>query len=199
MAVLQEHAAPLAMVQIDIEVLGEVTAQDGVARVRVVDDARAALHGEEVGGGLAGVAARGEEGNGAEPEARLVGEREQRGARVRPVRGRGLVGHGEELPPGDRGQRAVARVVGRRGEDDPPGGAQRRERRGREHRERGHARPRDRRVLEPARRADGACGGEAERGRGPAAVEEEQQERRRRERREDDVGHAASGTRHFWA
>ena len=49
-----------------------------------------------------------------------------------------LVGDGEELPPGDGGQQAVVRVVGRRGED-PAGGAEGGDRGGREGGEWGHA------------------------------------------------------------
>lgn len=205
MAVLQQNgAAPLALVQIDIEVPGEVVARDGVAGVRVVDDARAALHGEEVRGDLASVAAGGEELDGAEAEAGLVGEGEQRGARVGPVGGSRLVRDGEELPPGGGGQRAVALVVGRRGEDDPVGGAEVGERGGGEPRERRYAGPEDGRVRDAA----GGGGGAAERGRGgPAVEEEEEEEGGRRERHEEEVdgapgaggGDGGGGRRHLGA
>lgn len=169
MAVLQQHGASLALVQIDIEVSGEVPTQDGVASVGVVDDARPALHGEEVRRDLARRAPGWKESDGAESEAGLVGEREKHGAWVGPIRGGRLVGDGEELPPGDRAQRAVPRGLRRRGEDDPARAAEVRVRRGGERGERGHLGPEHGRVREAAGRA---VGGGAERGRGGAAVEE---------------------------
>jgi len=187
MAVLQQHGASLALVQIDIEVTGEVAAQDGVAHVGVVDDPRPALHGEEVRRGLARRAPGWKESDGAESEVILVGEREQDGAWVGPIRGGRLVGDREELPPGDRAQRAVPRGMRRRDEDDPARAAEVRVRRGEEDGERGHLGPEHGRVREAAGRA---VGGGAERGGGGAAVEEEQQERRRGKRREEDVDDA---------
>lgn len=177
----------MALVQIHIEVPGEVPAQDGVARVGVVDDPRPALHGEEVRRCLARRAPGRKESDGAESKATLVGEREQHGAWVGPVRGGSLVGDGEDLPPGDRAQRAVPRGVRRRGEDDPARAAEVRVRRGGERRERGHLGPEHGRVREAAGRA---VGGGAERRPGGAAVEEEEQERRCGERREEDVDDA---------
>ena len=70
-AVLQQNGdLPLALLQIDIEVPREVVVRADVAGVCVVDDARAALHGEEVRGDLARVAAVREERDG--PKASVV-------------------------------------------------------------------------------------------------------------------------------
>lgn len=133
----------MALIQIDIEVPPEVIVHAGVPDVRIIDDTRASLHGEEVRVDLPGVGAVGEELDRAKAEAGLVGEGEQCGALVGPVRRGRLICDGVKLPPGGGSLRVVALLVGQRGEDDPVGGVEIGERGGEEPQERRHAGPED--------------------------------------------------------